>query len=181
MSTLAVAPVAVYQDADELGRLVDLYRAMQPKRVLEIGTKDGGTLYQWLHHAAPGATVVTVDLMHVNRDRYREWADDDIHLHVVTGNSHHPRTVAEVASHGPSDFVFVDADHTYDAVKADWDLYRRLCAPGALFAFHDIAGNRCANPEIQVRRLWGEIKAAGFATQEFVTDRDWWGIGVVHL
>lgn len=35
------------------------------------------------------------------------------------------------------DFLFIDGDHNYDGVKADWDLYSPLLASGAMVAFHD--------------------------------------------
>lgn len=37
------------------------------------------------------------------------------------------------------DFFFVDGDHTYDGLKADWQIVKRLLRPGGIAAFHDTA------------------------------------------
>ncbi len=38
----------------------------------------------------------------------------------------------------PVDFLFVDGDHAYDAVRADVDAWLARLSPGATVAFHDI-------------------------------------------
>lgn len=35
------------------------------------------------------------------------------------------------------DFLFIDGDHNYEAVKKDWDLYKNLLKYGSFVAFHD--------------------------------------------
>jgi predicted O-methyltransferase YrrM len=35
------------------------------------------------------------------------------------------------------DFLFIDADHSYDGCKRDWDLYAPLLRPGSIVIFHD--------------------------------------------
>ncbi len=35
------------------------------------------------------------------------------------------------------DFVFVDGDHSYDGLKADWEGWSKLVAPGGIIALHD--------------------------------------------
>lgn len=180
MSTLAT-PVRILQDLGEFRRLLKLYRARRPHRVLEVGTYDGGTLYHWITSAAPGAVIVAIDWQHPNHERYAEWSDGDVTVHAIVGNSHHPKTVEQAAEHAPFDFIFIDADHEYEAVRADWLAYRPLAAPGGIVAFHDIAGDVPEHPEIQVRQLWAEIKAEGYEVEEIVERGDWQGIGIVHL
>ena len=38
---------------------------------------------------------------------------------------------------GPIDMVFIDADHSYDAVKQDWDDWSPRVVPGGVIALHD--------------------------------------------
>ncbi len=49
-------------------------------------------------------------------------------------------TSAEAAAAfvGPVDFLFVDADHAYEAVRADIEAWFPRLSPGATVAFHDV-------------------------------------------
>lgn len=181
MTVMLGTPVPILQNEREFAQLLDLYDELAPGRVLEIGSHMGGSLYWWLRHAAGGATVVAVDDRHANSGRYEGWQPDDVNLAAITGKSHDPQVIDRVHELGPYDFAFVDADHRYQQVRQDWETYRPMMADGAVMAFHDIAGDRPHNPEIQVRRLWAEIKAAGWPTREFVVEPDWLGIGVIYL
>lgn len=35
------------------------------------------------------------------------------------------------------DMLFIDGDHSYDGVKADWDAYKRFLKAGSIVVFHD--------------------------------------------
>ena len=35
------------------------------------------------------------------------------------------------------DLLFLDGDHSYDSVRADWDAYNRFLQLGAIIVFHD--------------------------------------------
>lgn len=50
------------------------------------------------------------------------------------------------------DLIFVDGDHSYNAVKADYKNYKGMCR---YMAFHDIAG-RLGTPD--VKKFWEEIR-----------------------
>ena len=45
----------------------------------------------------------------------------------------------ELASNGSQalDFVFIDGDHTYEGLRADWDGWSGLLKPGGVIALHD--------------------------------------------
>jgi predicted O-methyltransferase YrrM len=38
---------------------------------------------------------------------------------------------------GPVDFIFIDGDHTYEALKGDWEAWSGSVAPGGIVALHD--------------------------------------------
>ena len=38
---------------------------------------------------------------------------------------------------GRVEFVFIDGDHSYDGLRADWEGWSKLVAPGGLIALHD--------------------------------------------
>lgn len=151
--------VETFQDEWELQQLVGLFWRLMPARTLEIGAMYGGTLYHWL----AGGTVVCVDDEMRDVRQWKVWAKaTNSHLVLVQGRSQDPAVVAEVREHAPYDFCFIDADHTYEAVKADWENYGPMCS---VVAFHDIV----ARPGYGVSDLWAEIKAVpGVQTMEIV-------------
>ena len=176
-------PVDAIQTGAEFWPLLDLYRARRPRRVLEVGTYKGGTLYHWLRNAPPGATVVSVDLFEDvtvdNTYLYAEWAGPGVQPVVVRGDSRDPNVVAAAAAHGPFDWAFIDAGHLEEEVRADWANYRPLAAPGSIIAFHDIQDVEHIFPRIQVHRLWAEL-AQEYVTREFCVPGGG-GIGVVYI
>jgi len=109
-----------------------------------------------------------------NRHLYDEWTPDDVTLHVVEGNTHDPSTLAEVGKYSPSyEWVFIDAGHFYEEVRADWLTFGLLSDD--IVCFHDILYPHVA-------KLWAEIKAE-HETLEIVSDpmTEWHGIGVVLM
>jgi len=158
-----------------------LFRAvleLSPKRVLEIGTARGGTLYLWSQAASADATIVSLDLPGgafggayptCRIPFYQSFARPSQHLHLLRTDSHAPATVHQVQSMfslEPIDFAFIDGDHTYEGVKSDFQLYGPLVRAGGIIALHDI----CPRPEssdIQVDRFWNEIKT-NCQTQEII-------------
>lgn len=179
-TTLLDTPVPLLQHHGEFSRLLDLYRATQPQRVLEVGTYHGGTLYHWLHEAQPGATIVSIDSYATGVDNsslYPSWAADNVELIVIRGDSNHPDTAIEAAAHGPYDWIYIDGDHTLPAVTQDWQTYSPLAAPGAIIVLHDITPS--SDPSIQVAPLWQRIREQHHTIE--LTEDGGWGIGVVFM
>lgn len=179
------APVPIFQHEAEFSKLLGLYKERQPAAVLEIGTYHGGTLYHWLTNASPGAKVVSVDSYAAgvdNRHRYNDWRPDTVNLFVIEGDSQETAVANEVRRLGPYDWVFIDAGHYYHEVKRDWELYGPMVRKGGVCVFHDILPPSEEHPEIEVARLWEEIKLMAF-TEEIVADREasWGGLGVAIL
>lgn len=182
------------QNLFEIEALFRAVAALSPKRVLEIGTARGGTLYLWTQAAVDNATIVSIDLPggefggaypSCRIPFYESFARPSQHLHLVRADSHAPETVQRVRSlFGTEliDFAFIDGDHTYEGVKADYRLYSPMVRPGGIIAFHDILP-RPDLPDIQVNRLWNEIKG-NCSSEEIIglpgTGRQI-GIGVIHV
>lgn len=178
-------PVPIFQHRGEFEQLLELYKNTEPMKVLEVGTYHGGTLYHWCQNAVDGATIVSVDSYQAgvdNRNLYGTWCREGVKVVAISGDSTDPDTIAAAESYGPFDWIFIDAGHYYHEVLADWTNYSKLAAPGATVCFHDILDNKDHHPEIDVRRLWLELKK-DYLTEEYVVDPGnvWGGIGVLHM
>jgi len=185
------APVQPDQFAVEFAELLDIYKSIGPKRVLEIGVRGGGTLYQWIKHAEPGGEFTAVDIgtdgHWSNRNmldpiQWCDWAREYGHtMTPIIGDSHAPTTLIQVAAHAPFDFVFIDADHTYFGVACDFLAYGQMVRSGGIVALHDILRDY-TDGMIDIWRYWPHIQAA-YPTKELVSEPDQKsrGIGVVYV
>jgi cephalosporin hydroxylase len=187
--------LGMIQMREEISALVDLVRSIQPKNIMEIGSETGGTFYLWCQLTALGGLKVSLDLpsgasgsgqfdnpraLAARCDLFRSWSP---RVRVITGDSHNPEIRHQVlrALDGELlDFLFIDGDHSYLGVKADWKDYRSLVRPGGLVAFHDIRD--CEHHRIRgcfVHDFWLELEGA---KRELVDpDGYWGGIGVLEV
>jgi predicted O-methyltransferase YrrM len=166
------------QNSIEIESLYRLICDLEPHRVLEVGTARGGTLYLWTQAAANDATLVSVDLPggdfggaypSCRIPFYQTFARAGQSLHLLRVDSHQPDTLSEVSrlfQNRQIDFAFLDGDHSYAGVKADFEMYGPLVRPGGIIAFHDIL-HREEEPDIRVDRLWRELRET-YDTEEFI-------------
>ena len=179
--------VGVGQVPAELDKVCSLYREKKPRRVLEIGTWYGGTLRKWLQHAQPNATVVAVDLDHVNPGAYEGWMQRGTRLVVLTGDSQDEAIQEQIRAQGPYDWIFIDGDHEEDGVDADVRFARSVASPGAMILLHDIdpGGSDTTGP----RAAFARLQLEGLRTSEIIERAEGTGypaasahgIGVIHL
>jgi predicted O-methyltransferase YrrM len=114
---------------------------------------------------------------------YRTFAPDR-QMEFIRRNSHDRQTKTDVEAALPSgsvDFLFIDADHTYEGVKQDFEMYAPLVRTGGAVVFHDISGNP-NDPDVGVDRYWQELDDE-YDTTEIVgtDDQQWGGFGIVRL
>ena len=113
--------------------------------------------------------------------QFQSWAP---RVRVITGDSHQPRIWEEVSrtlalGGDKLDFLFIDGDHSYEGVKADFEDYRKFVRPGGLVAFHDIKDTEHHRYRgCFVAKFWQELKGE---KREFCADSHWGGIGVVTV
>jgi len=185
--------IAPLQDRGEIADLLDLVRARDCRRVLELGTANGGTLFYLSRVVGGDATIVTVDLPYSRFQPEPGLADVDLfhafalpgqRIVVIKGNSHHDETASQVREafgDRPIDFLFIDGDHSYRGVRSDFERYAPLVRRGGMVAFHDILPHpreaRC-----EVERFWREI-AGDYRTLEIAhrPQKRWGGIGVLFV
>ena len=180
-------PVTTAQIDYELWELIRIYDDLEPLTVLEIGSQWGGTLYYWLEGAADGATIANIDILQGMSEadkvalpkQWRSWRPVGVELHTFIGRSDDPAIFEQVFSVMPEiDFLFIDAVHTYEGAKHDFERYGALVRPGGVIALHDLV-TPSFSPHIQVGKLWREIQEAGYMTREIRAGADYGGIGVV--
>ncbi len=181
------------QQHSEISGLLKVLKQNPPRFVCEIGTAAGGTLFLLAQVCAPAALVISVDLG-LSAERcfaHARFATRQQRIVSIRGNSRAPKTLERVRSllHGhPLDLLFIDGDHSYDAVKADFTLYSPLVRSGGRIVFHDIVrdfATRCGTPTGHytggVPVFWEEIRAQ-HRTLELIEDpeQDGYGIGIAY-
>jgi predicted O-methyltransferase YrrM len=191
------------QNRYELRQFLELVNASKPRTLLEIGTARGGTLYSLSQVADPSATLISIDLPGAGngaqtereRELFATFGPATQAFHFISGDSHDAGTLQEVErilSGRGLDLLFIDGDHSYEGVKADFELYSGLMSETGIVALHDI----CMRPEewgtgAEVGVYWDELSASR-ATREIVDPegtthrvseglrRPAWGIGMVE-
>jgi predicted O-methyltransferase YrrM len=180
------------QVRSEIRSLVGLVREIKPRSVLEIGTAKGGTLFLWTRLASDDAHLISIDLpgggfgngyVKWRSPIYRSFAIHDQRIDLVRGNSHSESILERTKNllgDRSVDFLYIDAGHTYDDVKQDFEMYSGLVAQGGLIAFHDIAVHAPATG-CEVHRFWSEIKPQ-HDSGEFIQEssQGWAGIGYLR-
>jgi predicted O-methyltransferase YrrM len=184
------------QVESEIVQVCELIELEQPKRLLEIGTNLGGTLFLFCRAAPTDAHLVSIDLPYQPAPEHpngylgyhesrrlvlRAFTRPSQRVSLLQRNSHDPKTMEKARGMlaGPVDFLFIDGDHAYEAVRRDWELYSPLVRPGGLVGFHDIW------PGIHsggVPEFWREVKAGRDVIEVVGSEQqDGFGIGLVRI
>jgi len=142
LGRIAVSPWA---DPGETACLVEYAR--NKRRLAEIGVWEGGTTKILRQVMAPDGVLFAIDPFPrgriglsyqrpIARGEVRGILNGTVVWLRVTGTQAASDPRVAVA---PFDFVFVDGDHTFDGLQADWEAW----APHAsdIIAFHDVIGD----------------------------------------
>jgi cephalosporin hydroxylase len=154
------------QHVDELTQFSVIVRKLQPRRLVEIGTAQGGVFWLLCQLSQEDAILVSVDLPPEERFSGGMKVAIDIQkmkrpnqaVHAVSGSSHDPAIrdrVKWIFAGELIDVLFVDGDHSYDGVKQDYEMYRSLVRPGGIIAFHDIVDTKYEDCHVNV--FWREL------------------------
>ena len=183
LNAYSIRPLQV---PDEFTSLAKAVADLQPRAVLEIGTARGGSLLMLCRLAHPEAVIISIDMP--GGYGYRSFQVPFLKLFPTRGqrlcllkaDSHDPSTLAKVKTLCPQnlDFLFIDGDHSYQGVRADFEMYSRLMRPGGTVVFHDICDHR--DKTCEVPRFWHEIKSI-YPHREIIADPEqgWGGIGLL--
>jgi predicted O-methyltransferase YrrM len=210
IAEVAIGTYGAIQKSEELDRLLMLISMFKPRTIVEIGTKQGGTLYALCQVAPDYCTIISID---TSWETYalaaQIGADDEFYasfckpnqtirfLHADTHDDSTLQYLKNMLAGDPIDFLFIDGDHTYRGVKKDWEMYSPLVADRGLVGFHDIATHTDREVSCKVDEFWNELKQTELNTLEIYHDprndeqpdgfalshydEVWGGIGLVYI
>jgi predicted O-methyltransferase YrrM len=158
------------QDVSEFTQALVEVRAIKPKIVLEIGSATGGTLYAWSQVCSEVYAISLPEETYANAEHYG--------ANVLYADSHsaEARAWLDDKLDGKSlDVLFLDGDHTYTGVCADYRNFAPFVRDGGLILFHDV----CNPFEPGAVKMWKEIAAEGHEIFNEGSAHDKRGIGIV--
>lgn len=145
----------MWQTPEQLARLMILLAYQNVQTFLEVGTFSGWTftvIIAYLFRAGCLRQATTFDVFrHVDPALESVWADFGLPIQYVLASPEEKWSVFSSRTADPYDVIFIDGDHAYDAVRADYDFFKNK---GRLLVFHDINDEWCPG----VRRIWREVK-----------------------
>jgi predicted O-methyltransferase YrrM len=182
------------QVASEITAFLEWARESSPRVIGEIGSARGGNLFLFSLILPPGGRLVSVEFIddHLLRATYRGLVGPGKRLRCIAGDSHDSATLNRVRralGRGRFDLLFIDGDHSYEGVKADFEMYAPLVRPGGVVAFHDIVADvfqRYGRPTPSdtggVPIFWKELKARHPDHREFIEnpEQDGFGVGAIR-
>jgi predicted O-methyltransferase YrrM len=181
------------QKSTELLSLLERVALLQPRAICEIGAASGGTLCALSHAATESAIVISIDcdFTTARLKALPELGRPHQHVTCIAGDSHEAAVYSHVASllgGDQLDFLFIDGDHSYAGVKADFEIYCGFVRPGGLIGFHDIVPDYKTRFAVAtsadsggVPAFWQELKDRFPDTEDIVESpgQDGYGIGLL--
>lgn len=157
------------QNIHEFSEFQALMRKENVRSYLEIGSKNGGSLWRMATKLDKGSRIVSVDLPHGDysfketlpnlQACVKQLKEMGYDAHLIVADSTAPETVEQVRALGPFDACFIDGNHTLPFVTKDWENYGPMCR---MVAFHDISYHRDFTDSkklpIDAPQFWNELK-----------------------
>jgi predicted O-methyltransferase YrrM len=164
------------QHGDELAPFAMMVAELNPRHVLEIGVRKGGTAAVW--HGLSTGYVIGMDLPgdSFNEKRAHELWEAYPRYWGMLHDSHTLEALAEVKRRlvgEPLDLLFHDGDHSAEGVRKDFEMYAPLVRKGGIVAFHDIVDH----PACAVKPFWDSLQGDKV---EFNIHAPWGGIGAIR-
>jgi predicted O-methyltransferase YrrM len=151
----ALGDFGALQNRRELAAFARVVAARRPKVVVEIGTARGGLLFLLSQLADPRATLASIDYpggffgggqSDTECELFASFGPKTQRFLFLRDRSFHLSTREDLASALGGrgiDLLFIDGDHSYAAVRWDFEAYGSLVRPGGLIALHDV----CLGPK----------------------------------
>jgi predicted O-methyltransferase YrrM len=137
----ALGVVNAYSQTHPEERACLCRHASQVRSAVEIGTFMGLTAVELARSLPADATLYCVDPYPGGGDPLQQIAMRQIARAGAASKVRMVRadSVGAIASlPAQVDFFFVDGDHSYEGLVADWKVVKQLLRPGGIAAFHDV-------------------------------------------
>lgn len=177
------------QDPDEFAEFIEFAKSEHVESYLEIGARHGGSFLNMVERLPKFGKYVALDypggkwgkttsqtMLDAVIGILRQRGYEDVGAHY--GDSHDKDTIHTMSRHAPFDLIFIDADHSYDAVLKDFYNY---CDMAPLVALHDINGKGQSSKKgepVEVWKLWEELKSK-YKYREIINFEAGFGIGII--
>jgi predicted O-methyltransferase YrrM len=94
-----------------------LVQKLNPKKIFEIGTLKGGTVFHFFHNTGSDVEITSLDITHSRlKDCTKNISSQNSRVKLI---EHDSRTYDFSSLQGTIDFVFVDGGHAYEEVLSD--------------------------------------------------------------
>lgn len=163
------------QKLSEFTQLLDLISKMPNKRIgVELGSYSGGCLYGYLRYFEK---VISVDIEH------RGQIDGVHYIESDTQSCIKQLRKAMGSNSAKIDFCMIDAGHSFEEVKNDFEMIVPLMRAGGIIALHDIVDSQHHREQgCNVAQFWDMLKNdLKLDCLEFVEGNEWGGIGVIKV
>lgn len=116
-----------------------LVKKIKPKLILELGNNLGMSTLMIFSQLPETSRFISIDLTKqlsfippeiFSDSRLRFYFGNDLNLNIFGDDL--PIGI---------DILFIDTNHTYEQISAEWGIYRNLCNPGAIIILDDIRTN----------------------------------------
>lgn len=198
-------PVEILQNQNEFLQFMNYFKTLDPKHVVEIGSFFGGTLYHFIKNAKL-ESISSIDLyipesdgryqqMIESKEKWNDWEREfGVEIKRFIGDSKDTEIIQQIynlygnfeeddvtgnpqgCKEGVVDMLFIDGDHSYEGLKADFENYKGIVRKGGIIVIHDIS---CIET---VHDFWKEIVESNtYVTNEIISDNDPMGIGIIMV
>jgi predicted O-methyltransferase YrrM len=152
------------------------------KNYLEVGSAAGGTAHA-LNHFLRFDKLTLVDNNEHPKHKLRKETLKGIERTEIIGNSQIKKIFDKVSKLNLTyDLAMLDADHSYEGIRKDFELYSPLVKPGGLVIFHDIADDERLHLQgCFVDVFWKDLKTKSLGDYHEFGGNPGPGIGVLVL
>ena len=140
----------VQQIKKELHEFLKLLMDCGVKKVLQIGLGHWGSTHFMLSLICDKVVTVEYDRNNINRYVTGELTYNQNKELIIHGDSTAHETIIRATSDYQYDCLFIDGNHSYEYVKADYQNYISSVKSGGICAFHDalVEGDRFGTPKV---------------------------------